>query len=127
MLGVFKNWDKAREAPEAYSRRALINVCRDQWRRQARRPQEGPLDDTTPDEASGFGDVLAERDAIEAALDDLPKAQREVLLLRFYFDLTTIQIAELLDMPEGTVKSHVHRGLRQLRDVLSPPQEEVSA
>jgi len=128
MIRVFRHWDDAREAPEAYSRQTLLNVCRDQWRRQSRRPHETSLaDDNTADASAPFSDVLAERDALKQALDTLPQQQREVLLLRFFFDLSVTQTAELLGIPEGTVKSSAHRGLQELRELLSPPGREVNA
>jgi RNA polymerase sigma-70 factor (ECF subfamily) len=46
--------------------------------------------------------------AVAAGLDRLPDSQRRILALRFYADLTVQQIAELLDVPEGTVKSRLH-------------------
>jgi RNA polymerase sigma-70 factor (sigma-E family) len=127
MLRVFRHWDQARAAPEAYSRQTLINVCRDHWRRQKRRPKESTLGDANViDTAASFSEALGERDAILQALDALPQQQREVLLLRFFFDLSVIQTAELLDIAEGTVKSSAHRGLQELRELLSSPPEEVN-
>lgn len=127
MLSVFRHWDQARAAPEAYSRQTLINVCRDQWRRQKRRPQETSLGDANViDTAASFSDALGERDALKRALEALPQQQHEVLLLRFFFDLSISQTAELLDIAEGTVKSAAHRGLQELRELLSPPPKEVN-
>ena len=124
MLSVFRHWDQARAAPEAYSRQTLINVCRDQWRRQKRRPQETSLGDANViDTAASFSDALGERDALKQALDALRQQQREVLLLRFFFDLSVTETAGMLDIPEGTVKSAAHRGLQELRELLSPPEE----
>lgn len=126
MLRVFRHWDDARVAPQAYSRRTLINICTDHWRRQHRRPQEVELaEETVQIEARSFSDALAEREALEQALEALPRQQREVLVLRFFFDLSVQQTAELLGLPEGTVKSAAHRGLERLRDLLSPPPKEV--
>ncbi|WUK33773.1 sigma-70 family RNA polymerase sigma factor [Streptomyces sp. NBC_00370] len=53
-------------------------------------------------------------------LDKLPYAQRSVLRLAFFEDLTQTQIAERTGMPLGTVKSHVRRGLHHLRRCLQP-------
>ena len=125
LLRVFRHWNDARTAPEAYSHRTMINVCRDHWRRQRRRPQEmlGVNPDTVVDTEQSFSDELARRDMVDQALAGLPRQQREVLVLRFLFDLSVAETAELLRLPEGTVKSSVHRGLRHLRDVLDPPAE----
>ena len=120
MLRVFRNWRTAREAPDAYSRRALINICRDHWRRQHRLPPEllGEDLDGLEEEVPAFSHRLAEREAMTQALDRLQDVQREVLVLRFYFDFSVAQTAEMLDLPEGTVKSATHRGLPELREIL---------
>ena len=125
LLRVFKHWETARAAPEAYSRQTLVNVCRDHWRRQARRPPETLVDDLSdlgePFLDSGF----EERQDLEQALAALPDTQREVLVLRFFFDLSVLDVAAVLGVPVGTVKSATHRGLEQLRVLLSPPAKEV--
>jgi RNA polymerase sigma-70 factor (sigma-E family) len=128
MLRVFRNWGEARSAPEAYSRTALISICRDHWRRQNRRPREVLGEDLRElAEASSFSQILEDREVLSQALDSLPTMQREVLVLRFYFDLSVTQTAEMLKLAEGTVKSATHRGLEQLRDLLDPGPEEVTA
>jgi len=53
---------------------------------------------------------------ISGLLRSLPSEQREVLLLRFVDDLKLQEIADLLAIPLGTVKSRLHFGIRQLRD-----------
>jgi RNA polymerase sigma factor (sigma-70 family) len=60
-------------------------------------------------------DELARRLLVLDALERLPAERRAVLELAFYADLTHRTIAERLDLPLGTVKSHVRRGLEQLR------------
>jgi RNA polymerase sigma-70 factor (sigma-E family) len=128
LLSVFKHWSDARQAPEAYSRQVLLNVCRDHWRRESRRPRETPLIERTVDDGdTSFGDQLADREALKDALDALPEQQREVIVLRFFFDLSVSQTAELLGIAEGTVKSAAHRGKQQLHDLLEPPDREAEA
>ena len=39
LLRTFRRWDRARQAPEAYSRTVLVNVCRERWRYRARHPE----------------------------------------------------------------------------------------
>ena len=48
------------------------------------------------------------------ALNTLPNRQREVLLLRYYLDLSESEIAETLGISTGSVKQHAHRGLTTL-------------
>jgi RNA polymerase sigma-70 factor (sigma-E family) len=60
-------------------------------------------------------------DRLVAALERLPRRQREVLTLRYYLDLSEAQIADTLSISAGSVKAHAHRGLAALRsDVESP-------
>lgn len=63
----------------------------------------------------GTEDALARRLLILDALQRLPEERRTALELAFYEDLTHRTIAERLDLPLGTVKSHIRRGLDQLR------------
>ena len=55
---------------------------------------------------------------VAGALHKLPDHQREVVILRFYQDLSLAEIAAALDLPIGTVKSRLWLGLRRLRDIL---------
>lgn len=71
------------------------------------------------------GDGVAERVDASAAgrraaavLADLPADQREVLLLHAWGDLDTAGIAQALNLPEGTVRSHLHRARQRLRRAL---------
>ncbi|MFC9463168.1 sigma-70 family RNA polymerase sigma factor [Streptomyces coelicoflavus] len=63
---------------------------------------------------AGPDDVL-DRVLLVQALSRLPYAQRQVLCMAFYEDLTQVQISERTGVPLGTVKSHARRGLHQLR------------
>ena len=60
------------------------------------------------------------RGAIQDAIARLPPLQRDVIVLRFYGDLSLQEIAELTSHPLGTVKSRLHRGIAGLRDHLTP-------
>ncbi|WPK13499.1 sigma-70 family RNA polymerase sigma factor [Lysinibacillus louembei] len=53
------------------------------------------------------------------AIGQLDEKYKTVILLKYYQDLSTKEIAELLDYPEGTVKTNVHRGLQQLKKSLN--------
>ena len=68
-----------------------------------------------PATADPTEDDLARRLLVLDAMDRLPSERREVLALAFYEDLTHRTISERLDLPLGTVKSHIRRGLDQLR------------
>ncbi|HED53563.1 MAG TPA: RNA polymerase sigma factor [Phycisphaerales bacterium] len=59
------------------------------------------------------------RDALQVALMQLGEVQREIVVLFHQLDWPIVRIAEHMDMPEGTVKSHLHRSRQKLRRVLS--------
>jgi len=70
------------------------------------------------DESLSEADVVADSLIIAAAMTGLIEPQRGVIELAFYEGLTHDQIARRLDLPLGTVKSHVRRGLQRLRAAL---------
>jgi RNA polymerase sigma factor (sigma-70 family) len=61
---------------------------------------------------------VAERDVVVRALRRLPVRQRAVLVLRYYDDLPEADVADILGVSVGTVKSHAARGLERLRTEL---------
>jgi RNA polymerase sigma-70 factor (sigma-E family) len=100
------------EDPEAYLRRTIVNLNLNRWRRTRRER----LVDTVPD--TGRDDVPSHDDAIWAALAKLPRAQRTVLVLRFYEDMSQAEIAAVLGCAVGTVKSHTSRAMDNLRTLI---------
>lgn len=63
------------------------------------------------------------KDAIQGALLELSTEQREVLVLFHQLDWPIALIAQHLKMPEGTVKSHLHRGRRRMRELLERTED----
>ena len=93
---------------DAWVLRVTANVSIDMLRRRRRLPSPEPsMRDAQAD--------TVERLSLLHELDTLPERQREVLLLRYFGDLADEDIARCLTMAQGTVKSHVHRGLTRLR------------
>jgi len=68
-----------------------------------------------PDPGTAAVDTVIAQVVIADALAQLPEQQRQVLQLAFFDDLTHQQVASLTGLPLGTVKSHLRRGLAQLR------------
>lgn len=64
------------------------------------------------------GDSTLVRDALQAALMELPQDQREVVVLFHQQGWPIAVVAEHMEMPVGTVKSHLHRGRHRLREIL---------
>ena len=68
-------------------------------------------------------ELLADKMLLNEALKTLTPRSRQVLELAFYHDLTHPQIAEKCDLPLGTVKSDIRRGLQRLRTYLDPAHD----
>ncbi len=88
------------------------------------------LDEEDADEISGDDDVLeaAVREEshaeLAAVLEQLPEDQRRILQLRYFADLELAEIALVLGVPLGTVKSRLHRALAALRRLLAASETD---
>ena len=98
----------------AYLRAAVVNGARSQLRRRRVRGRQAGAPPGEAAAAEEAGVAGAERRELLAALDRLPVRQREVLLLRYFADLSELEIAETLGISTGSVKTHAHRGLGAL-------------
>lgn len=100
--------------PVLYLRRAIVNRSRSELRKRAvrRRPVRAPV--VVPP-----GEPVVD-DAVLRALRGLSPKRRAVVALRFYEDLTEPEIARVLGVRLGTVKSTLHTALAQLRKELEP-------
>lgn len=107
---------------EAYVRTTLYRTFVSWWRRLQWR-SEIPSD-APPETSTAAADPAGDTD-LRRALAALPRMQRTVLVLRYFEDRPTKEVAALLRIPEGTVTSHVSRGLAALRTSphLDPTQE----
>jgi RNA polymerase sigma-70 factor (ECF subfamily) len=63
--------------------------------------------------------AFAERERLDRAFDSLPADQRIALALHYTLDLSVPQVASVLSVPEGTVKSRIHAGVERLRTALA--------
>lgn len=107
----------------AYLRRCVVNGARSTLRHRGVEQRWLARQDGSPDAGAGATAPSAESRAVDhvegeallQALARLPGRQREVLMLRYYLDLSEAQIAEALEISRGSVKAHAHRGLAALR------------
>jgi RNA polymerase sigma-70 factor (sigma-E family) len=112
---LHRRWPALRDASSAlaYTRASVLNGCRSAHRRNAvRRRYEATIAgraDLGPD-----SDSAADRGQVVSALRGLPSRQREVLVLRYYCDLDTGEIATMLRIGESAVRSTMSRGLAAL-------------
>lgn len=127
-----KSWAFAQrsriEQPGAFIRRCLVNQYVSAWRRRGVLWEEPTAPTELPerwmDDAS---DGLGDRDAMTQALASLPRHQRAILVLRFYEDMSEAQIADVLAVGVGSVRSGSWRGLERLRNTLSIDTEDQHA
>ncbi|MGY0230400.1 SigE family RNA polymerase sigma factor [Longispora urticae] len=106
-------WRRIDDDPEPYVRRVLLNTYNSWWRRRwhAERPTA-----MLPERVLASPQAAVdERDEVWRALDRLPRQQRAVLVLRYFEDLSEVQIAEALGVSAGAVKGYAAKGLAKLR------------
>ncbi len=106
-------------------RRVASNRCIDATRRRRLRPQQGLDDVPEPAARADTGDPMLS-DLLRRYVGALPETPRMVVILRFQEDLDPGEIADLLEMPVNTVKSHLQRSLALLRDKLAHCRGEVA-
>jgi len=94
---------------DAYLRAAVLNGCRRHLRRRRLSLRHHPRSSDRVDLAA---------DHVLDAVRRLSRDRRDVVLLRYYLDLSEAEIARTLRVPPGTVKSRLHRALLELREVL---------
>jgi RNA polymerase sigma-70 factor (ECF subfamily) len=103
-------------------------ATRESWRRASQaarhRSLSTSIDVSVLDAPAGNRGLLdqaidaEERERVRLAVARLSDPYREIVTLRFFGELSILEIAAALDRPEGTIKAQLHRGLKRLRDVL---------
>lgn len=115
------SWSKVHrmENPERWLRRVAINLARSRYRR--RHAERRALERVFTRTPAAHEDVdVAAYVAVRRAISALPDRERVVIVLRYYCDLSFAEVAETLQLPEGTVKSLGHRAAERLRRHLTP-------
>ncbi|MEU0566228.1 SigE family RNA polymerase sigma factor [Nonomuraea sp. NPDC005983] len=119
LIRLHRAWPRVRRKhdPESYTRMIMARLHISTWRRRRRErlawdvPERSRLDLLPSDSEQGLWQ----------ALEGLPRKQRAVLVLRYYEDLADAEIAEVLGISRGTVRSHASLGLSKLRSAVSDP------
>ncbi len=134
-IAVHGRWSRLRDRDAAlpYLRKVVVNGARSVLRRRGVRERHLRALRSSYAEASGPGAdeavmVAERRRQVLTALQALPERQREVVVLRYYADLDEAAIATALGISRGAVKSHAHRAVHRLQDLLPPesPDPEES-
>ncbi|KOP65187.1 RNA polymerase subunit sigma [Bacillus sp. FJAT-18019] len=118
---VCRAWMKCRKLkdPEAFVpwiTRILIHCCVDEQKRKKRMV---PVEEVRMQETAAEMVSDSKLD-LERALGRIKPKYRHVLILKYYQDMTIRDIASILDVPEGTVKTRLHQGLKLLRHKIEP-------
>lgn len=117
MLDIWRRWPRvqAMERADGYAHKVLVtHVLRGRRRTMRLVVTEEVPDTSAVDLANGTID----RHDLWTVVRQLPPKQRAVVVLRFYEDMTEAQVAHLLDISVGTVKSHTSRALEAMRQHL---------
>ena len=122
-----RRWSAIEGSAEAFAHRVLVNASRDRRRGLRRRAREVPAAGELFAVAVDEVGLLLERDQMIGAVCRLPRRQREVVVLRFYLDLSVSQTAGLLGASQGTVKSYTARALARLRVLLIEGSDRSAA
>lgn len=128
-LRAHQRWAQvgAYERPGAWVRRVAINLALSHQRRRAsERRAVDRVARSVADEGSGAdeADALVGADRFWVAVRSLPPQQRAAVVLRYVEDRPLVEIAEVLDVAEGTAKAHLHKARAALARQLSLDPEE---
>ncbi|MBA3233424.1 MAG: SigE family RNA polymerase sigma factor [Propionibacteriales bacterium] len=123
-VAMHSKWRSLHEPEHAvgYLRRSIVNRARSAHRHHSVADKHLPRQVVAEASAEDHALTTESRALMMAALDTLPPRQREVLVLRYYSDLSEADIADTLGISRGAVKSHASRGLHSLRTRLEDQQ-----
>lgn len=118
--GLYRNWSGLRDSRAAigYLRTAVVNGSRSVLRRRKTARDYQPPHQADARSAESLAMLSAEHQAVVSALSGLPRRQREVLVLRYYGDLSEAEIADATGVSRGTVKSTASRALEALQKAM---------
>jgi RNA polymerase sigma-70 factor, ECF subfamily len=108
---------------DGWAYRVLVNACRDELRRR-RHPADVDLldlDGWMPDSSV----AVADRDQLDRAFVRLTADQRSVVILHYYLDYSVAEIAGIVEVPAGTVRSRLHYAKRALRAAIDAERRPV--
>lgn len=113
---LYLAWDKvhSRESVDAYVRRIMINERNSLWRRAFRRREVSTAEPPPVAVSDEYDEGLSAQ--VWKFVQGLPDRQRAVVVLRYYEGLSEHEIADILGISAGTVKSQASRALASLRE-----------
>lgn len=134
LLKAWGRWSEMQASPglEAWVARIVRNECIDRWRRQRsrlrlQRQVEHATETRAPEPAPSARQIEHDLDRARAIIAELPEPYRSVLVLRFVEGRSYEAIAEALERPLGTVKAHISRAVKRVREELQRRDREGEA
>ncbi len=126
-IGIARDVGRLEDAAAfpAWAYRITGNKCRDWIRRQQRRRRADEAYSDRQRKAEDESQALRQRcDSVKEALELLSGADRAILSLRYLDGFDTAQIAEIMDVPPGTVKSRLFYARQRLRDLMEDTPDD---
>lgn len=119
---VCKSYKKIKQPEyiDTWITRILINICLDELERRKKecRVVEDSVNDKTIAYENNFLSI-----ELEEALMQIKETYREAVILRYFEDLKVKEIGKVMGVPEGTIKTWLHRGMEQLHQLLKEEGE----
>jgi RNA polymerase sigma-70 factor (sigma-E family) len=119
-VAMHGGWRRLCDSDKAlsYLRQSVVNRSRSVLRHRVVADRNAPEPPADMPNAEHGAIVLLERSAVAAALRALPPSQREALVLRYYADMSEAQIASVMGISRGSVKTHTASAMSALRSIL---------
>jgi RNA polymerase sigma-70 factor, ECF subfamily len=126
LVKIWQELPRLRDADlfAGWSYRILVNTCRDEMRKRRRPSADLDLlenDAWMPDASI----PVADRDQLERAFRRLTVDQRSVVILHYYLDYSLAEIAAIVDIPVGTVRSRLHYARQAMRSAIEADRRPV--
>src|SRR6187397_2439405 len=129
LLAIWRDLPQMRDPArfDAWSYRLLVRACYAEGRRS--RTWSPNLRILPADEPAAYGgvDTVIHRDELERAIRRLSVDHRTVLVLHHYADIPAERVAQLLNVPIGTVHSRLHHAMRAMRAALDADARSAAA
>jgi RNA polymerase sigma-70 factor, ECF subfamily len=112
LIRLCRDWSRVRklQAPERWLHRVAINLAHSHYRRKTIERKALSILGARPRRES---DPHSEVESLDL-LKSLPHRQKAALLLHYYLDMTVPEVAQVMEVPDGTAKTLIHRGTRSL-------------
>jgi RNA polymerase sigma-70 factor, ECF subfamily len=113
LIRLCRDWRKvsSMEAPEGWLHRVAINLAHSHYRRKAIERRAVSVLGARRSNADSADDRVETIDLLK----NLPHRQKAAVLLHYYLDLPVREVAKMMQVPEGTAKTLIHRGTRALQ------------